>query len=82
VESGFDSRQGKEFSLLHSVQIGCVAASYPMDIGDDFSGFKRSERDVGQPSPPSAEVKNGGAISAFPIQSVIREIPPETPTII
>jgi hypothetical protein len=39
---GFDSRQGQDFSLLHSVQTGSGAhtASYLMGTGVSFPGCK------------------------------------------
>jgi hypothetical protein len=40
--SEFEPRQGKEFSLLRSVQTdpGAHTASYPMGTGDPFAGGK------------------------------------------
>jgi hypothetical protein len=54
------SRQGKDFSLLHSVQPGSGAhpASYPMGTGGSFSWVKRSDREADRSPPSSAEVVN------------------------
>jgi hypothetical protein len=43
-ESGFDSRQGQDFSLLHIIQTGFGAhpTSYTMGIGSCFSGSKEA----------------------------------------
>jgi hypothetical protein len=40
----FDSRQGEDFSLLHSVRIGIEvnSASYPMSTGGSFIGSKEA----------------------------------------
>jgi hypothetical protein len=68
---GFDSRQGRDISLLYSVQTGSEAhpASYPMGTGTNFKGVKRPERKADHSHPSSAEVKNGGAIPSLPHMS-------------
>jgi hypothetical protein len=60
---GFESRQGQDFSLLHSVRTGsgAYAASYPTG-----TGVKRQGREADHSPPSSAEVKNGGAIPPIP----------------
>jgi hypothetical protein len=54
----FDSRQGKDFSFLHSIHTGCGAhpASCPVGTRCSFLGIKRQGREA------SVDVKNGGAI--------------------
>jgi hypothetical protein len=59
VESGFDSRQGKEI-LLHSIQTGSGAhlASYPKGTGGgSLPGVKRPGREADLLSSCSNEVK-------------------------
>jgi hypothetical protein len=43
--SGFESREGQEFSLLHVVHTGSGVhpASYPLDTGGPFPGGKAAE---------------------------------------
>jgi hypothetical protein len=51
------------------VHIGSVAnpASYPVGTGSDFLGINRPGREANHSSPPSAVVKNGGAIPPLPL---------------
>jgi hypothetical protein len=53
----------REFSVFHSIQTGSGAlpASYPMSIGCSFLGTQPGHI-AGHSLPPSAKVKNGGAI--------------------
>jgi hypothetical protein len=64
---GFDSRQKQSFSVIHIIQTGPGAhpASYPLGTGDSFPWVKRTERETDHPPPYSAEVNNGGTISAL-----------------
>jgi hypothetical protein len=57
--SGFESRKGQEFSLLHVVQTGSGfhPTSYTMGPGGSFSGVKRPGREADHSPPTSAEVK-------------------------
>jgi hypothetical protein len=68
AEPGFDSRQGKDFSLLHSVQTGSGVqlASYPMCTRDVFQGVKQSGREADHSTLSSAEVKNGLGYNSTP----------------
>jgi hypothetical protein len=68
---GFDSRQGKEFSLLYSVQTGSWThpASYPMGTGGSLPGVKRPKSEADHSPPSSAEVMSGGAIHPLPHMS-------------
>jgi hypothetical protein len=65
---GFDSRQGQDLSLLHSVQTGPEAhpASYPMGTGGSFPGVKQQGREADHSPPCNAEVENGEAIPPLP----------------
>jgi hypothetical protein len=55
----------RNFSLLHSIQIGSGAhrATYPMG-----TGVTRLWREADHSPPSSAEVKNGGAIPPLPVR--------------
>jgi hypothetical protein len=66
--SEFESRWGKEFSLLHVFQKGCWAnpASYPMCTGGSFPGVKRQGREVDHSPPTSAEVKKTWVYTSTP----------------
>jgi hypothetical protein len=57
--SEFESRQGKEFSLLHVVQTGSGAhpASYKMGNGGSFLRSKSGRGVMLKTPPTSAEVK-------------------------
>jgi hypothetical protein len=69
VFDGRGSIPGREyFILLHRVQTssGVHPASYLMGTGAYSLGVKRLGREVDRSLPPSAEVKNGGAISPLP----------------
>jgi hypothetical protein len=57
--SGFESRQGQEFSLLHVVQIGSGdhPASYPIGTRSSIHGVKRQGREADRSPPASVEVK-------------------------
>jgi hypothetical protein len=57
----FYCRQGKRFSILHSVQTasGAHTASYPMGTGVPFPGIKRPGREADNRHPFSAAVRNG-----------------------
>jgi hypothetical protein len=59
-ELGFDFRQGKNFSLLHSVQTGSGVhkASCSMGTVGSFLWGNRPKREDGHSPPPSADVKN------------------------
>jgi hypothetical protein len=65
---GFDSRQGQDPSLLHSVQTdsGAHTASYPVGTGGDFRGLKRPGSEADHSPPSSTKVKNGGAVTPLP----------------
>jgi hypothetical protein len=68
-DTGFDSRQKEDFSLLHSAQAGSGAypTSYPMGTRSFFPEGKAGGRREADHSPPaSAEVKNGGPIPHSP----------------
>jgi hypothetical protein len=54
-----ESKQGKEFSLLHSVKTGpeTQPVSYPMTTEDLSSEIKRPEREAGHSLSTSAEVE-------------------------
>jgi hypothetical protein len=60
--------QKKDFSLLHSAQMGSEAkpASYTIDSGGCFHWVKRLGREGDHLLPSSAEVKNYGAIPPLP----------------
>jgi hypothetical protein len=61
---GFYSRQGKDFSLLHSVQTG--SGAHPWELRE-ICPAERRQRLVADHSPPSsAKVINSGAISPLP----------------
>jgi hypothetical protein len=62
---GFDSLQGQEFSLVHSIQTGSGVhpASYP---GALSPGVERPGSEADHSPPSSAEVKKGGAIPPLP----------------
>jgi hypothetical protein len=57
--SGFESRQGQEFSLLNVVQTGSGVhpTSYTMSTGSSFPGVKRQGHEADHSPPTSAEVK-------------------------
>jgi predicted heme/steroid binding protein len=59
---------GKVFSLFHSFRTvtGTHTGPYLIGTGSSFPGLKRPGREVDRSPPSSAEVKNGGAISALP----------------
>jgi hypothetical protein len=59
--TGFDSRQGQDFSLLHSVQTS-LRRTHPLGARGVFPGVKRPGREADHSPPSNAEVKNGGAI--------------------
>jgi hypothetical protein len=52
------------FSILHNVQTGCGphSVSYAMGTRGCFTEVKWPRREVNQPLPPAAEIKNDGAI--------------------
>jgi hypothetical protein len=58
---GFDSRQGQEVFLLHTIQTGSGTHtdSYPMQTGGFFSGIKRTGRETDYSPPTSTDVKKG-----------------------
>jgi hypothetical protein len=60
--------EAREFSLLYSIHAGSWAqpVSYAMSTGDSFPGIMQPGSEADHSHPPSAEVKNGGAISPFP----------------
>jgi hypothetical protein len=60
----FDSRKGKEFLLVHSVQSasGTHSGCYPMSTGVLFPKVKGQGRETDHSPPSSAEVENGAAI--------------------
>jgi hypothetical protein len=62
-EGSIPSR-ARDFSLPQSTQTGSGShpASYPMGLS---TGVKRQEREADYSPPPTAEVKNGGAIPPF-----------------
>jgi hypothetical protein len=64
---GFDFPTLQDFSLLHSVQTdsGAHPVSYLIGTGALSPGIKWLGREADH-SPPSAEVKNGGAIPPLP----------------
>jgi hypothetical protein len=66
--SVFDRLQRRVFSLLHSSLTSSDAhsESYPMGTGGNFNRGKRQVHEADHSHPFSAEVKNGGAISACP----------------
>jgi hypothetical protein len=66
--SGFQSRYGQEFSLLHVVQTGpgVHPASYPMGTGDSFPGAKWKEREVDHSPSTIAEVKRTWLYTSTP----------------
>jgi hypothetical protein len=62
------SGRGKDFSLLHSVQIG-YGPTQPliqMVLGALPSGIKRLGREIDRSPPSTVEVKNSGAIPSLP----------------
>jgi hypothetical protein len=61
---GFDSRMGKDFSLIHSVQPALGLTQPPIQWAPRIlsPGVKWPGRVVDHSPPPSAGVKNGGAI--------------------
>jgi hypothetical protein len=65
---GFDSRQGQEIFLLHSVQTGSGANpdSYPMGAGALSPGVKWPRREADHSPPTSAAVNNDGAMLPLP----------------
>jgi hypothetical protein len=65
---GFESRQGKDFSLFLRVQAGSRAQ--PTSYHSSFlGGLKRPKREADHSPPPSAEVNNGGTIPPLPHKS-------------
>jgi len=67
--SGFESRRGRDFFLLHRVQTGSGAytASYPMDTGGLSMGVKRPGRESNSSPQSSAKCKNAWSYtSTFP----------------
>jgi hypothetical protein len=68
---GFDSRQGQDFFLLHSVQTGPGATQLPVQWihGVIYRGVKRLGCEADHLPPSSAKVKNGGAIPPLPHMS-------------
>jgi hypothetical protein len=65
---GWIPGRGKRFFLLRNVQTGSGAqpASYTRAPGAPSSGIRRLGREADRSSPPSVEVKNGGAIPPLP----------------
>jgi hypothetical protein len=61
----FDSWQGQDFSLLHSIQ----TRSQAHPAGALFLGLKQPRREGDHSPPCSAEVKKGGAIPLLPHMS-------------
>jgi hypothetical protein len=63
----FDSLQGQDFSLLHSILTSSKAhsESYPMGTGSNFNSGKAAGHKADHSHPFSAEVKNGEAIPAL-----------------
>jgi hypothetical protein len=64
----FDSWQGQNFSLLHSVQTGSGAnpAFYPMRTGSFSVRVKRPGCEANHSPPSSPEIRNCGAIPPLP----------------
>jgi hypothetical protein len=58
----------RDLSLLYRVQAGSEAhpASFGMDTMGSFTGIKQLELEPDQAPPPSAQVKNDGAILPLP----------------
>jgi hypothetical protein len=56
-EPGFDFRQGREFTLFHSIHTSSEAhpASYPVGTGCYFSGVKAAGREYGHSFPTGAD---------------------------
>jgi hypothetical protein len=69
--SGFNSWQGQDSSLLHSIKTGSGAqpVSYTMDTTGCFPRSKVAGGEADHSPPSSAEVKNGGAMPPFPHMS-------------
>jgi hypothetical protein len=65
--SGFDSRQGQDFSLVHNVQTGSGPTQPPGRwVPRALSqGVKRQGREADHSPPTSAEIENGGAIRSL-----------------
>jgi hypothetical protein len=66
--STLNSRQGQDFSLLHSVHKGSGAqpASYLLDSGGSFPEVKLPEHEAHHLPQSSGEAKNGRGISPLP----------------
>jgi hypothetical protein len=64
----FETLQGREFSLLHSVQTytGAHPASYLMGTGVLSQGIKRPGREADHSPQASAEVKNAWIYTSTP----------------
>jgi hypothetical protein len=64
----FDSRQGKDSSLLHNVHTGSGVhpVSYPMGTGASFPGVRRQGREADHSPPTSADVKKSEAVRPLP----------------
>jgi hypothetical protein len=59
IEIRFLVGEGRDYSLLHSVQTGSGAESVPEALSP---GVKRQGREADHSPPSRAEVKNGGAV--------------------
>jgi hypothetical protein len=59
------SRSENRNARDHVAGCGAHPASYPVGTGESFSGVKLLGREADH-SPPSAEVKKGGAMHALP----------------
>jgi hypothetical protein len=68
---GFNSGQGQNFPLLHSVQTGSVAhpAFCRMGTVGSFPGVKRPGREADHPPPSSVQIRNDGVIPPLPYTS-------------
>jgi hypothetical protein len=60
----------KDFSLLHSVQIGSEAHPYsePMGTGGLSPAVKRPQREADHPFPSSADVEINETMSPLPVR--------------
>jgi hypothetical protein len=68
-EREFESRQGKNFSLLHIVQTGSGVhpTTYKMGTGGAFPGIKRQGREADHSPPTIAEVKKMWIYTSTPL---------------